>query len=106
MEQIILFNEIKKYLKSFDTDINIVDQIDDRDRRFHFRNEFYLMLSFREVNFNTKDIKEFLGSMYNNYSTSPSQTFTDDCMEIQDVLLPFLKSKERQEKIENILKDG
>ena len=105
MEQIILFNEIKKYLESVDTDIIIMDQIDDKDRRFHFKDDWFLMVSFREDNFNIKDIKFFLKNMYGNYSTSPAKSYTEHCMELQDTLLPYFKMKERQEKIKNIIND-
>lgn len=106
MEQIVLFNEIKKYLESTESYITLVDQIDDRGRRFHFRHDWYLMVSFREDKFNIKDINDFLDVMYNNYIASPSKSFTDSCMLLQDTLLPYFKMKQRQEKIKNIIDES
>lgn len=103
MNQDQLFKELNEFLQETSS-IRIFDELDDKDRRFHFRDEWFLMMSFREESFTIDEIQRVLNLYYKNYSTSPSKSFTDGCVEIYDTLLPFFKIKDRQRKIKNILK--
>ena len=97
----ILYNEIKKYLESIDTEFEIVDHLDDKDRRYHFKYDFFYHLSFKEESFNIEYIQETL-EIYCNPRT---KSFLIGTQELYDTLMPYLKSKERKEKIKKFL-DG